>query len=703
MAIAKRNLNIYTNAKSPRSALIVSGSTKYLETLTPMVFGDQFDVNCIFWSDTNVLDEINGNSDYLVRVGLGDIGNLMAYQELNAHDTGHSGSLNLSTTQLSQSLDTSPYKTYTFEVEAFDSTGGTRRTLLTTPVTVYNNVISSSIAPSVAPSYYTKTEADARFVTNYTASGGWLSGSDGPYTFGYVGIGAIGSAAYNLYVSGNIGATSITCSAIQGTITTSSYASYAETLDGLDSKYFLTASNIAAGVLPTGRLTGSYGITSSWAVNALTASRVEGGTSTWYPVWMDGVLSNTSSIEESGSIVYIAKNVGVGTNSVTTGNRMQVDGKLYSSVIQSPLMLPNRISGSTNVTSAAAAYTGSFMDGTVWAVNGTHSVVHAVRTLETNVATSTQTDGTVERLNLRISGSSGQVGEGRALDISLGNYGGKQITNLYGEAITFGGTGTVTSSYGLYVGAMVGTNKHGLYVADTGNKATIQGTLGVGTTGSINVLRLGTPQTAVASINIASGSTPSSYVEGDLHYDGTRQQLQGKFPLQQSINGIIFVQNTNVTKNGGTTGEQTLLSGRGTVTLPTGYLQVGKVIKIKATGNHTLDGTSNTVKWGIKMDSTTICSGTLTDDSETTMLWHLDAVLVVRTNVANTCDVMGSGCVVVEETANSNKFVSLGSGGSPVSIANTADTVLDLYVAFTDADSDDYVTCWNAIIEVGGL
>jgi hypothetical protein len=79
-------------------------------------------------------------------------------------------------------------------------------------------------------------------------------------------------------VSSSLASSSLTASYLPNALyqITAAYATNADQLDGNHGQFYQTASNLLSGVLPIARLTGSYTITSSWALNAISSSYFSG-------------------------------------------------------------------------------------------------------------------------------------------------------------------------------------------------------------------------------------------------------------------------------------------------------------------------------------------------------------------------------------------------------------------------------------------
>ncbi len=132
---------------------------------------------------------------------------------------------------------------------------------------------------------------------------------------------------------------------------------------------------------------------------------------------------------------------------------------------------------------------------------------------------------------------------------SIVNNGGGVITNAYGSYVSvFNDSGEITNGYGIYIesninnevfannyglyindqSAVGSTNSYNLYSAGATAKNYFQGKTGIGTTPvTTSFLKLGAATTSLSSLNITSGTAPSSPQTGDLYSDGSSIYFYG--------------------------------------------------------------------------------------------------------------------------------------------------------------------------------
>src|SRR3989338_7854646 len=210
------------------------------------------------------------------------------------------------------------------------------------------------------------------------------------------------------------------------TVSTSSLANLdADTLDTLDSTYFLNASNLSAGTLPTGRLTGSYtGITGLGTVTAGTWN----GTAI-SSTYLDTAVILGTEIDTSSELATIL------TDEVGTGGGFV---RASSTMLTSPNIVGATLSGTISG--------GTFSGGT-WQGNAISSTY-----LDTAVILGTEIDTSSELATLLTD----ETGTGAAVFAvspvfttpNLGTPSAATLTNATGLPVSTGisglGTGVAT-------------------------------------------------------------------------------------------------------------------------------------------------------------------------------------------------------------------------------------------------------------------
>lgn len=175
--------------------------------------------------------------------------------------------------------------------------------------------------------------------------------------------------------------------------------------------------------------------------------------------------------------------------------------------------------------------------------------------------------------------------------------------------------------------------------------------------------------------------------------------------LEYVTKGQIFVATSTATLTG-TTNETTLIgSGIGTLTLPAGFLTVGKTIRITARGNLTSPVAPTTVVFKLKLGSNVIIqSASITPGtSQTARSWGMISEIITRT-IGASGEVIGNGQIYNTATPAWNSIgaprVAEFQSTSTVTVDTTASQVIDFTGTLTSGAGTDSYSITNFIVEV---
>jgi hypothetical protein len=222
------------------------------------------------------------------------------------------------------------------------------------------------------------------------------------------------------------------------------------------------------------------------------------------------------------------------------------------------------------------------------------------------------------------------------------------------------------------------------------------GYVGVGVTSPSALLSVAGSTTTRASMNIATGTAPTSANSGDVWHDATQKTTYiNNAGVNQSHSGTLFTQTADATC-ANTTTETTLTStGVGTLTLPANFFVAGKTIKLQAYGFHSsTSGTTVTIR--IKLGSTTILTATGTSGPDTNAGIIMDTVITCRTTGASGT-VSGQG--VYTEIGNSPNFRQM-TNTAAVTVDTTTSQAISMTAQWGAASAGRTITVTNLSVQV---
>jgi hypothetical protein len=222
------------------------------------------------------------------------------------------------------------------------------------------------------------------------------------------------------------------------------------------------------------------------------------------------------------------------------------------------------------------------------------------------------------------------------------------------------------------------------------------GYVGVGVTSPSALLSIAGSTTARASINIATGTAPTSANSGDVWHDATQKTTYiNNAGVNQSHSGTLFTQTADATC-ANTTTETTLTStGVGTLTLPANFFVAGKTIKLQAYGFHSsTSGATVTIR--VKLGSTTILTATGSSGSDTNAGIIMDTVITCRTTGASGT-VAGQG--VYTEIGNTPNFRQM-TNTAAVTVDTTTSQAITMTAQWSAAAAGRTITVTNLSVQV---
>lgn len=214
-------------------------------------------------------------------------------------------------------------------------------------------------------------------------------------------------------------------------------------------------------------------------------------------------------------------------------------------------------------------------------------------------------------------------------------------------------------------------------------------------------VRIAAPSASLAQIVLTPGTdqmNTSSLLPGSIwNYAGALQATwgasspgYGTFPL------TLFKQTGTVSRTGATSGQQSLLSGIGSLTLNGYSLATSDVINYKFYGYSNIVGVGRTTQYEFTFGSTTI-NGTAAVEAqnETGMLISIEGCLNIRT-VGPSGAVRGQA-VLTQTHSDIDKTVPMIST-SDVTVDTTLSQVMDLKVTIAGGGGSDVITITNGYI-----
>lgn len=140
------------------------------------------------------------------------------------------------------------------------------------------------------------------------------------------------------------------------------------------------------------------------------------------------------------------------------------------------------------------------------------------------------------------------------------------------------------------------------------------------------------------------------------------------------------------------------------VTIPANYLQDGRVLRIRAQGQHGTNATPTLIfrlRWGGVAGTLIALTPTFTcGNGVTAKVWDIDIIVQVRSN-GSSGTVVAIGIATVNGATVPSQAFCVGGDNAPAATAVdlTADTALSLTAQWGTQHASNTLTGWNYIIE----
>jgi len=270
---------------------------------------------------------------------------------------------------------------------------------------------------------------------------------------------------------------------------------------------------------------------------------------------------------------------------------------------------------------------------------------------------------------------------------------------------TGGGTGFITTLYGLYIEAQKVTNVttgYGVYQAGTTDLNTFLGLTGHGIAASTSSFcTFAAATTAISSYRITTGVKPTNPVDGDTWYDST-QKCDAYWRdgiLQYSVT-TLFEQTNSVTIANDNTEKTLLGTGIGGLTLPANFFVPGKKFRIHMRGI-IRDTAAPTGRLRMLLGATVITDtgaqalGVIAADDS----WELTGTIVCRTTGAPGT-VVGSFDFYYHNAGGVGATTEIDVNPAVVNLTTTGALTLDVLWTWSAANANNSITCLLATVEV---
>lgn len=198
-------------------------------------------------------------------------------------------------------------------------------------------------------------------------------------------------------------------------------------------------------------------------------------------------------------------------------------------------------------------------------------------------------------------------------------------------------------------------------------------------------------------------TTPASPVDGEL-FHGTQKAVGVRASgINQYFVGCLYSQVASVTLANSNT-ETTLVDATGavgTLTLPAGFWQVGKTLRITATGVYgSMAGSPGALQFKLKFGAAVILNdtGATMSASLTNRGWRAVAEVTCR-STGSSGTVFSQGVQTRNTTGTAAQLIDWESTAA-VTVNTTASMAIDLTATFSTADAANTITLTNLVAEV---
>lgn len=301
-----------------------------------------------------------------------------------------------------------------------------------------------------------------------------------------------------------------------------------------------------------------------------------------------------------------------------------------------------------------------------------------------------------------VAGGSGAVGANPTASVGLTAVNGSALTFMRSDAAPPIDVGITPTWTGIHT------------FANTTNASSIS-TGSIITSGGLGVAKkayfgetvfLPASTTSLASLNIASGTAPSSPNSGDLWHDSTRKSLayQGDDGKIRYISGLIYSSTADVTRTSAASDGSLLNASSGNVTTPANFWVVGKTVRIIVHGTYDsgtgATATQATIK--VKFGSTTIATLVL-DTANYNIGAATNYFCAIATIVCRSTGGSGTLSTGIQWIVNQTNFAAPKSAlvsNATTTVDTTASGSIDLTNIWASTTQSPTITSHQAYVEI---
>lgn len=181
------------------------------------------------------------------------------------------------------------------------------------------------------------------------------------------------------------------------------------------------------------------------------------------------------------------------------------------------------------------------------------------------------------------------------------------------------------------------------------------------------------------------------------------QNAPSNFLIDKNVshkgNGCIFTSTADATVTN-TNIETTIIgTGVGNLTLPANFLKVGRTVKIRLYGIHTVPSSPPTLNIKFKLNSTIVSqTGAMTDKNDTNTLFWIDCSFTCR-SVGASGAIRFQGAMIHQETTDSVNVWDMGTTAN-TTIDTTIAQTIGITATWSAINATTSITGTNTIIEV---
>jgi hypothetical protein len=229
----------------------------------------------------------------------------------------------------------------------------------------------------------------------------------------------------------------------------------------------------------------------------------------------------------------------------------------------------------------------------------------------------------------------------------------------------------------------------------------VNGKVGIGGTAGLALLTLSGSTTARSALRIGSGATPlaANQRDGDIWNDVSRKAIgMNMANAKQMLPGVLFTQTGSVAWTTTTGTGYVLGNGIGTQILPANFFMPGKTVRITAQGVLTTSATPGTLKFSVKMGTTTWGTFTATPVVSLANRTFTVSFLITCRSIGASGVCFGNGYTQIATSDVLSAFWEFNSSNTSRTVNTTAAQRLDVLV--TTSSNVNTITGLVGMIEV---